>query len=338
MNLSVRISLLRIGGAVAAVIGVTLTAAWIGWGPVGVRVTDGRHDRGKNAIWLGHGWLGDDGWFARQKRENDRALFRSRSRIEELARKLARHHLADVYPHLCPADEKGTLPPVDAGQVELFLDVVGKTRVMPWVGGNRYRTAKADLPAWRSCFADSCAALLTAHPRLAGVHVNIEPCASGSRDLLDLLEELRRKLPPKARLSVSGYPPPTAWQPSPLTHWDQAYIREVSKRVDQIAFMMYDTGITHPWPYQRLMSDWTRDVLEWSTPTEVLLGLPAYDDAWASYHRPEVEDLGNSLVGVHAGLLTFMALPANYQGTAIYCDWEMTEVKWSTYRELFVRP
>jgi hypothetical protein len=38
------------------------------WNP-GLTVTDGRHDRHQNAIWLQHGWLGDDHWFKENKRE-----------------------------------------------------------------------------------------------------------------------------------------------------------------------------------------------------------------------------------------------------------------------------
>src|SRR5438034_2866009 len=39
-----------------------LLAVWFGyllWSP-GLDIRDGRHDRGRNGIWLGHGWLGGD--------------------------------------------------------------------------------------------------------------------------------------------------------------------------------------------------------------------------------------------------------------------------------------
>lgn len=41
------------------------------------------------------------------------------------------------------------------------------------------------------------------------------------------------------------------------------------------------------------MVSWTQEILEWSLDTEVLLGLPAYDDEGVSYHYPEVENLKN---------------------------------------------
>ena len=37
--------------------------------------------------------------------------------------------------------------------------------------------------------------------------------------------------------------------------------------------------------------------------------LPAYDDRGVGYHDPDVENLAESLAGVHAGLASFFALP-----------------------------
>jgi hypothetical protein len=330
-------SLRRIGLAVLAVAACAAAAFWLFEGPVGVAVTDGRHDRGRNAIWIGHGWLGDDGWFDRQKRRGDIPKFRDPARIAELAERLARHHLTDVYPHLCPAAETGALPPVDPAQVNRFLAAFPPpSRVMPWVGGNRYKTARLARPEWRGRFAADCADLLVRHPKLAGVHLNIEPCASGSEDLLALLDALRRALPAGKLLSLSAYPPPTSLQPAGEVHWDEPYVRAVARRVDQIAFMMYDSWAQHSWTYQRQMRRWTRETLAWCAPTPVLFGVPAYDDAWAPYHRPDVENVENALLGIHAGLLG--EVPAHYQGVAVYCEWEMNDARWRTLRELFVRP
>lgn len=37
------------------------------WRP-GLDVRDGRHDVGKNAVWLAHGWLGSDEWFMQTRK------------------------------------------------------------------------------------------------------------------------------------------------------------------------------------------------------------------------------------------------------------------------------
>jgi hypothetical protein len=83
------------------------------------------------------------------------------------------------------------------------------------------------------------------------------------------------------------------------------------------------------------MADWTQEVLAWSEGKPVLLGVPTYDDAGVGYHNPKVESLLNALLGVHRGLSR--ANPhTNYQGVAIYCDWETSEEEWSYFRDHFL--
>ncbi len=109
---------------------------------------------------------------------------------------------------------------------------------------------------------------------------------------------------------------------------DKAYYGQVAAHVDQMAVMMYDTAIRWQKPYQRLMADWTQEVLAWAPNGEILLGVPVYDDADSGYHFPKVENLDNALVGIHAGLARLSSLPANYRGIAIYCEWEMDRQEW----------
>src|SRR6185436_8895266 len=96
---------------------------------------DGRHDRQRNGIWLAHGWLGGDDWFVRYGKTNEFARYRDPAKIRELASKLRQHHISDVFLHLCPAGEDGSIPEVDSAQVERFLDAFAGFRVLPWVGG-----------------------------------------------------------------------------------------------------------------------------------------------------------------------------------------------------------
>src|SRR5690606_25134417 len=108
------------------------------WSP-GQDVRDGRHDRGRNGIWLSHAWLGDDAWFIRNDREAQLATHRGRPAIEALAAELHAHRFTDLFPHLAPTTPQGQLPAANDEQVEMFLDVFsrGHERVMPWIGGVR---------------------------------------------------------------------------------------------------------------------------------------------------------------------------------------------------------
>ena len=83
------------------------------------------------------------------------------------------------------------------------------------------------------------------------------------------------------------------------------------------------------------MANWTHEVLAWSEGKPVLLGVPTYVDPGVEYHHPEVENLANALLGVHRGL-SRQSLPANYQGVAIYCDWETSDQEWAYFAGHFL--
>jgi hypothetical protein len=323
---------------VAIFIVVVLAASWVGyrlWSP-GLEVRDGRHDRGRNAIWLAHGWLGGDEWFIRYGKTNEFTRYRDLGKIRELASKLRRHHITDVFPHLCPATPDGEIPAVDADQVERFLDVFSGFRVIPWVGGVNGTAVRMQDSRWRATFVGRLRALLLAHPRLAGVQLNIEPCPSGDPNFLKLLEELGQALPEGKLRSVAAYPPPTRWHPYPDVHWDEAYFREVARRSEQFAVMMYDAAQHVPKAYQQLMVDWTTEVLAWAEGKEVLLGVPTYADADVGWHDPKVENITNALLGIHRGLER-SPMPPHYQGVAIYSDWETDEGEWGYFRQHFLK-
>ncbi|MDI1475921.1 hypothetical protein [Polyangium sp. y55x31] len=313
------------------------TLAYVVWSP-GAKVGDGRHDLGTNGIWMQHGWLGGDVWFTRYGKEAKKPLFRDPRKLAEAADRLRRHRIRDVFPHLCPAEPGGAIASHDPIQTERFLDAFASFRVMPWVGGVLDVSARPGDPAFRRAFTRSIRALLDAHPRLAGIHVNIEPCPSGHAPFLTLLDELRAGMPEGKFLSVAAYPPPTVLHPFTGVHWEEAYFREVAKRADQLAVMLYDTALTNVKLYESLITQWTREVLDWAGATPVLLGLPAYDDPGVGYHDAAVENVPNALAGAHAALRTYPALPASYQGIALYSDWEMTEDEWGILRKEFLRP
>ena len=174
--------------------------------------------------------------------------------------------------------------------------------------------------------------LLKTHPRLAGVQVNIEPMPNGNADFLKLLDELRTVTTGRT-LSVAAYPPPTRWHPVSDVHWDLGYIRQVACRCNQLAVMMYDTAIPLEKIYIDLVKRWTRELAETvhSTGCELILGIPAYEDADVGYHHPKVENISSALKGISA------TRPFDkINGIAIYCEWEMNDIKWKEWRRYAV--
>lgn len=100
--------------------------------------------------------------------------------------------------------------------------------------------------------------------------------------------------------------------------------------------MMYDAGQRLTKPYEKLMADWTHEVIEWSEGKPILLGVPAYDDAGVGYHDPSVENLEHAIAGIHRAL-SARPLPSHYQGIAIYSDWETSETEWAWLWNNFLR-
>ena len=321
-------SVLRIIAALAVILGIPALGYLI-WQPGNeARLPDFAN----NAIWIGHGWLGDDAWFIRNKHVP--AEFRREETITALLQKLADHRIKTVYPHLCPAQPDGKIAAYDDAQVERFLDLAEKygIKVIPWIGGVLGESARPDDENWRRNFIASVEELLKKHPRLAGVQINIEPLPSGDADLLRLLDELRPVVANKT-LSVAAYPPPTRWHRFPDVHWRLAYINRVARHCDQLAVMMYDTAIPLEKFYVKLMTDWTRQLAGAVCPTEceLLLGIPAYEDAGVGYHHPRVENIGSALRGIAASDRL-----DRIGGIAIYCEWEINEDKWQSWRN-FIR-
>ena len=167
------------------------------------------------------------------------------------------------------------------------------------------------------------------HPSLAGVQVNIEPWPSDEVGFLKLLDELRPVTEGKI-LSVAAYPPPTRWHQFPDVHWPLFYIIRLTNHCDQLAVMMYDTAIPLEKFYIKLMTDWTKQLTTAarSSTCELLLGIPAYDDAGVGYHHPQVENISSALQGISAS-----PRKNSINGIAIYCEWEMNENKWQIWRK-----
>lgn len=318
-------SLLRSTAATAILCGIVLFAYAL-WQP-GSSKTLPKFEN--NAIWLGHGWLGDDLWFKRNKK--DISDFRNIEKLKTLFKKLADNDIKTVYPHLCPAQFNGKIAAYDNEQVKLFLDIAEKykVKVIPWVGGVLNESARPDDTKWRQKFVLSITELLQKHPRLAGVQINIEPLPGNNKDFLILLEELKQVSQDKI-LSIAAYPPPTFWHRFPSVHWDLPYLTEVGKRADQMAIMMYDTAIPYRKFYINLYKMWINDLINAlnQTNTEILLGVPAYEDAGAAYHHPEVENISAALSAISAAENL-----KNINGLAIYCEWEMTDDKWKIWQK-----
>ena len=76
------------------------------------------------------------------------------------------------------------------------------------------------------------------------------------------------------------------------------------------------------------MTDWTNQLTATvrSSGCELLLGIPAYEDANVGYHHPQVENINSALQGISAS-----SRKNESNGIAIYCEWEINADKWQVW-------
>lgn len=233
-----------------------------------------------------------------------------------MARRLHEARITEWFVHAGPATSEGFLPELAESQSGLLVSANSQGSVVAWVGGVVGKQAFPASRLWRNQFASSCRGMVEVHG-LAGVHINIEPCASFEEGYLETLEAVRVALP-KSRISVAAYPPPTFLHPFPSVHWNVDFYKEVSARCDDIAVMAYDTALRLEKAYAWLVRAWTNEVAEWSS-VPVRVGLPAYEDD-VGYHDPETESLKVALTGL-AGADSHPRLV----GWAVYADWTLDD-------------
>jgi hypothetical protein len=213
--------------------------------------------------------------------------------------------------------------------------IAPEIRVMPWTGGILDKDVNLKDERQRKAFADHLRRLVEAGAD--GVHLNIEPLASGAPEYLELLRNVKAAIGPRT-LSVAALPPPIPGQPGEDMHWELPFLREVCRNANEIAVMAYNTGLTSPPAFETLIATWTKD-LSAALPSprgggcEWLMGVPAYDDD-KDYHRPDVETIEHSLNGIVAGLRGVKNLE-HFRGVAIYASFTTDESKWAVFDRLW---
>ncbi len=320
-----------------ALIGLA-AGAWCAWKP-GARATDGRHDLGTNGVWMAHGWLASDQWFMQNpERMAQLTVYHNTPSVIAALQEMKNRGMADLFFDLHPCSADGALPPASHSSAEtlgLFATDLG-VRAWPWVGGDRGVNCFPEKPEWRRAFAASCADMLVKCPHLKGVLVNIEPWPENDPHMLAVLDALRQALPKGKQLAVAACPPPTLFQPNPDRHWGQAYFKQVAAKSDLLVVMLADTGLSNDKLFTHLIASWTKEALQWAGATPVLLGIADYQETVPQpWHHAETETLSRALSGVHAGLMSFDRLPANYRGVAVFADYTMDAQKWAVWKDEF---
>lgn len=269
-----------------------------------------------NGMWIAHGWFGDQLWFKKYKKEPSEY---DESKEYLLIHKIKILKIKYLYPHLCPANSRGQIPEIDLEKIKKFRIKCPSVKIIPWIGGSTDSTVDLGDKIWKAAFISSVKDLLS-HEEIDGIHVNIEPLASGDKDFLGLLSEIK-KIKGDKILSVAAYPPPTFFHPHASVHWDLGYYQDICSLADQVVPMMYDTALNYRKIYTNLVRQWTKEVIIASGDKEVLFGIPAYEDANVGYHNPLVENVFMAMPGIISGI---NSTPDDRSfSISIYADWTL---------------
>jgi hypothetical protein len=336
-----------------------LALAYLFWepGPPAPLSALAQPSRRANAVWARYQWFaGVHGVFDRDRSPYEtphREI--SGSEISAFAETMRANQIRDLYVFTGSLGAGGTYPlwPLDDPRAPPIVDrpltrlrqLAPSLRILAWVGGIHAGFARGHIdlrdPEVRAAAAALCDRLVN-EGKFDGVHLNIEPGRNDDDAYVALLDQVRESLPAGKVFSLAA-PKVLPWVPPVrvLTDhfWDVAFTARVSARVDQIAFMTYDTFMPlvklHR-AFLRLQTLTAVQAVRMGNPSaEVLLGVPTYDEYNISHVR-HVETLENTLLGIRAGLGELGTHPSPFAGVAIYAAWTTSKEEWRLYRALWL--
>ena len=288
---------------------------------------------GNDALWMGHAWV--DG---RRDAED----------FQRLAERLRASGIRDVYVHVGPLSDEGTLDAELHPRSQWFLDqmddALPDVRVSAWLG-NVVGPEGLDLDhkATRQNILDAARTML--REGFDGIHYNFEPVPSGNHGLLRLLRRTHELTAASdGVLSMAAEPTEPFPTAAPISrriarplYWTTGYLHEVAERVDQVAIMVYDSGMPLPFLYGGYVVRQTKRALETVPPsTALLIGAPAYPDD-TLFYRPYAETVAGTARAVRVALTEHPGRRPNV-GIAMYVDFAATRQDWQEYFRGWVRP
>ncbi|RAG84771.1 hypothetical protein DN069_15140 [Streptacidiphilus pinicola] len=292
--------------------------------------------QGRDAVWLGHAWV--DG----RRTEADAAALLAR-----LGGAGTGHGVGDLYVHVGPTGDDGTLDPALAPKarwvIATFHRLAPGVRVQAWLGDVVASEGPTGLDLSR---ATTRAHLLAAASSLLalgfeGINLDVEPVHSGDPGFLALLDGLHALTRAHGRVLSVAVPqtdplPPLRLLAGSLTGhpkwWSGAYLAAVGRRVDQVDVMAYDSGMPLGSLFSGYLAQQTTLALAAVPPSvEVLIGLPAYREDNLGHHA-SAETVPAALHGIRSGLAAF-PLHGRAFGVALYADFSASEADWTAYRE-----
>ena len=288
--------------------------------------------RTKNAIWLGHKWVGE------RLEDTEYSL---------LCAKLKNGRMTDVFAHVGTLDEQGNIEYKKYHYAKEFLVQVKacdpEIHIQAWIGQVELKgggVLDINQTAIRTSIIETADILLQLG--FDGIHYNIEPIFSGDEAILDLLQKTHLITKANGKfLSIAS----DEIEPFPFADklirifarragfWTKDYYLQIANHVDQIAVMMYDTAIPFAWFYGYVVK-WQVEKITTLLDGKVLLffGVPTYEEERWSFHA-NAENMFSGIRGISMGIEEIpLPILENKFGIAIYSEWTTDDAEWKTFK------
>jgi hypothetical protein len=332
--------LLRVGAALAAIAVVVLLAGFLL-----ARQADGpsaawARSTGRDALWVGSASLDGAG--------GGRGGGGASGGVTRLAGQIRASGMDEVYVFAGQFSPQGNLDP-PAGSRGFLMSLraaLPRVRVCAWltgtVGGGQLNLDDA---ATRKAMVASAAGVLRSG--FGGLQVDLAQVPNGDQGLLSLLGTLRA-LPAlrAAPLSVTApklQPLPGLDMPAQAlaghpVFWTAGYLTQVASLVNQVAIMIYNTGLPFPSWYSGYVARETSMALRAVPPkTGLLIGVPAFTASNAGHHG-SAETVGAAIHGIRVAV-TATGHPRPLLGVGLFGgDGSATAADWSAYQSGWVHP
>jgi hypothetical protein len=286
-------------------------------------------NRGQNAAWIGVEWVNE---------------VHTTNEIKALADDLKQHQIVYVFAYTSYLKDSGVFNPTYAHAADFIRTLKAAQpdlKVLAWIG---LPLSYVDLgnASVRQKVKTFCADVVS-QSGFDGLHLDPENIADGDQNVLALLDETRQAIGPHMILSIAtqkAWPvfadaPPSQWI-GPIL-WSSGYFREVARRVDQVAVMIYDSGLASPLLYRQ----WSRfQVIQVSkalaeSHIQLFFGVPTSEEETPTHHVSG-ENITSGLTGIIDGLNDDEARPDAVTGVAIYPYWETDAAKWAGYNQAWL--
>ncbi|MBI4425895.1 MAG: glycoside hydrolase family 18 protein [Elusimicrobia bacterium] len=259
--------------------------------------------------------------------------------------RLVWHGVEFAFVHHTPMNAAGRNPAYDPEQCrrlsaaarERSRGAAAPLRVLAWVGGRS--TVRLRSPEQRRSFAEDVGRLVR-DCGLSGAHLNIEPLRRVDGALAAWLAELRAAMGPGRLLSVAATRPHLLGTVdlSPVPSWGPSDYAELSRHVDQIAVMSYDTWLVGAKLYTAYMRRSTRLVAQAvrrgpNPSCGLLMGVPTYSERRPYFHAG-AENLRSGLAGILSGNLDLLGDGIAPPGLAVYASWTTDAGEWRELDDL----